>query len=70
MPFLSLQAATGPMEDSAEELLTLATDDDVAEDATEEELSAKLSGTKTAAAVAATRRERDFFIRKRGKVRP
>lgn len=54
--------------DMAEELLT--TDDATEEEDTAEELeelSAKPSGANMRAVVAAANRERDFFIRKKGK---
>ncbi len=74
IPVLSIHG----LRDEAEELLIAEdeetededivddTDDDSAEEELEE-LSAKLSGTRTIAVDAATNRERDFFIRKKGK---
>lgn len=54
-------------EDDAADDVLLTDEDDAAEDIADEEDSAKVMGIRATAADAATIRERDFFIRKRGR---
>ncbi len=54
-------------EETEEEDDTIDEDDDSVEDEAEDVSSANPSGINATAAVAATKREKDFFIRKKGK---